>query len=139
LTITPDQVSFSTSGQETAHRSAGLDARGRAVLVELAVSRARPGGAPLRAAAAGAAQAGMHAGLVQAVNNRAGHCFLHGSAGQTLPAEVAAATAGNAALRLAVDVRMRPARAAVGDGGAAGAGDAAGAAGRGARCTAPPY
>jgi TIR domain/CHAT domain/AAA ATPase domain len=102
LRITADEVTFSTPARTTAHRPTGPDARGRALLAELEVSRARPGGAPLRAAAAGTAQAGMHAVLVQA-GMTLGRCFLDGAAGQALAAEVAAATAGNAALRLAVD------------------------------------
>ena len=102
LTITPDEVTFSGSGQAAAHRPRGLDPRARALLAELAVSRARPGGAPVRAAAAGAAQAGMHAALVQA-GAALGSCFLDGPAGQALAAEVATAAAGNAAVRLAVD------------------------------------
>jgi tetratricopeptide (TPR) repeat protein len=104
LTITTDEVTFTTSGQEAAHRPAGLDARGRAVLAELAVSRARAGGAPMRAPAAGTAHAGMHAGLVQA-GAALGRCFLDGAAGTALAAEVAAAAASNAAARLAVDVQ----------------------------------
>jgi TIR domain/CHAT domain len=103
LTITADEVTFTTAGQAAAHRPAGLDARGRAVLAELAVSRARPGGVPLRAVAAGTAQAGIHAALVQA-GAALGRCFLDGAAGKALAAEVAAATAGNAAVRLALDV-----------------------------------
>jgi tetratricopeptide (TPR) repeat protein len=103
LRITADEVMFSTSVAEVLHRPAGLDARGRAVLTELAVSRARPGGAPLRAVAAGMAQGGMHAALVQA-GAALGRCFLDGAAGQALAAEVASAEAGNAALRLALDV-----------------------------------
>ena len=103
LTISPDEVTFSTAGQGVRHEPKGLDARARALLAELEVSRARPGGAPLRAAAAGTGHAGMHAGLVQA-GAALGRCFLDGAAGQALAAEVAAAAAGNAALRLAVEV-----------------------------------
>jgi tetratricopeptide (TPR) repeat protein len=103
LTITADEVKFLTSGQAVAHRLTGLDARARAVLAEVQISRARPGGASLRAATAGAASAGMHAGLVQA-GAALGRCFLDGEAGAALAAEVTAAAAENAALRLAVDV-----------------------------------
>jgi tetratricopeptide (TPR) repeat protein len=102
LVITAGEVRFSTAGQEAAHRPGGLDARGRAVLGEAERGRARPGQAPLRAAAAGLA-GGLHAGLVQA-GMQLGRCFLDGPAGQALAAEAAASAAGNAALRLAVEV-----------------------------------
>ena len=102
LTITADEVRFSTGTAAAAHRPGGLDARARAVLGEVERGRARPGRVPLRTAAAASAE--LHAGLVQA-GAVLGRCFLDGEAGEALAAEVAAATAGNAALRLAVDVR----------------------------------
>ena len=101
LTITAGEVTFSTATQAARHRPTGLDARGRAVLIEVERNRARPGRVPLRTAAV-AAGAGLHAGLVQA-GAALGRCFLDGEAGQALAAEVAAA--GNAALRLAVEIK----------------------------------
>jgi tetratricopeptide (TPR) repeat protein len=104
LTITEDVVTFSTEAGEATHRPTGLDARAIALLNQAAVSRTRPGAGPLRAAAAGtAAAAGMHASLVQA-GTALGRCFLNGAAGQALAGEIAAATEGGAAVRLAVDV-----------------------------------
>ncbi len=102
LVITAGQVRFSTAERAAAHRPGGLDARGRAVLAEAERGRARPGQAPLRAAAAGLA-GGLHAGLV-AAGMVLGRCFLDGPAGQALAAEAAAAAGGGAALRLAVEV-----------------------------------
>jgi tetratricopeptide (TPR) repeat protein len=102
LTITSAEVAFSASGQIKAHRPVGLDVRAQAVLGEVAVSRARPGAGPLRATG-GTAMAGMHVALVQA-GTTLGRCFLEGVAGQALTAEVAAATGGGGALRLAVEV-----------------------------------
>ena len=101
LVITAGEVTFSVGGQSVRHEPAGLDARGRAVLAGVAGGRARPGGAPLRAA--GVAGAGLHAGLVQA-GVALGRCFLDGAAGVALAGEVAAAVVGNAALRLAVEI-----------------------------------
>jgi tetratricopeptide (TPR) repeat protein len=102
LTITEDAVTFSTEASEATHRPAGLDARAIALLNQASVSRTRPGAGPLRAAAAGTA-AGMHVALVQA-GTALGRCFLDGAAGQALADEIAAATQGGAAVRLAVDV-----------------------------------
>jgi tetratricopeptide (TPR) repeat protein len=99
LRITADEVVFSTAVGASRHRPAGLDARARAVLAEVERGRARPGWPPLRAAAT----AGLHAELVQ-VGVVLGRCFLAGPAGEALTIEVAQAAAGNAALRLAVEV-----------------------------------
>jgi tetratricopeptide (TPR) repeat protein len=103
LTITEDAVTFSTEASEATHHPAGLDARAVALLNHAAVSRTRPGAGPLRTAAAGTAAPGMHAALVQA-GTALGRCFLDGAAGQALADEIAAATEGGAAVRLAVDV-----------------------------------
>lgn len=103
LTITENLVTFSTEASEATHRPIGLDARAIALLNQAALSRTRPGAGPLRAAATGTA-AGMHAALVQA-GTALGRCFLEGEAGQALADEIAAATGGGAAVRLAVEVR----------------------------------
>jgi tetratricopeptide (TPR) repeat protein len=103
LTITEDAVTFSTEADEATHRPAGLDARAISLLNQAAVSRTRPGAGPLRAVAVGTAAAGMHAALIQA-GTALGRCFLDGAAGQALADEIAAATEGGAAVRLAVDV-----------------------------------
>jgi len=103
LTITEDLVTFSTEATEATHRPSGLDARAIALLNQAAVSRTRPGAGPLRAAAVGTASVGMHAALVQA-GTALGRCFLDGAAGQALADEIAAATEGGAAIRLAVNV-----------------------------------
>jgi tetratricopeptide (TPR) repeat protein len=103
LTITADEVTFSTATRAVRHRPVELDARALAVLAEVERRRARPGRMPLRTAAVAAGTA-LHAGLVQA-GAMLGRCFLDGEAGQALAAEVAAAAAGNAALRLAVDIK----------------------------------
>ena len=102
LTITEDDVRFSTATEAVRHRPMGLDARARAVLTEAGLIRARTGGMLLRTTAAG--NAGMHAGLVQA-GAVLGRCFLDGEAGAALAAEVAAAAAGNATLRMAVEIK----------------------------------
>jgi tetratricopeptide (TPR) repeat protein len=101
LTITADEVRFSTPVEHSAHQPAGLDARAWAVLADAGLIRARPG---MLVRADGAAGARMHVGLVQA-GIALGRCFLDGAAGKALAAEMAAAEAGNAALRLAVEVR----------------------------------
>ena len=98
-----DEVTFSTAEQAARHRPTGLDARARAVLTEVERNRARPGRMPLRTAAA-ATDIGLHAGLAQA-GAALGRCFLDGEAGRALAAEVAAAAAGNAALRLAIEIK----------------------------------
>ena len=103
LTITEDLVTFSTEARAVRHQPAGLNARAIALLNQAAVSRTRPGAGPLRAAGTGTAAAGMHAALVQA-GTALGQCFLGGAAGQALADEIAAATEGGAAVRLAVDV-----------------------------------
>jgi tetratricopeptide (TPR) repeat protein len=102
LTISSDVVTFTTAGQEARHEPVGLDARAAALLTQAALSRARPGGGPVRAAA-GTAAGGMHVALVQA-GTALGRCFLDGAAGQALAAEVAAAAAGGTAVHLAVEV-----------------------------------
>jgi len=102
LTITEDLVTFSTEATEATHRPTGLDARAVTLLGDAAASRARPGAGPLRAAV-GTAAAGMHSALVQA-GAALGRCFLDGPAGQALADEIAAATEGGTAVRLAVDV-----------------------------------
>ena len=101
LGITGNEVVFSTPTKVARHKPAGLDARARTVLAETERGRARPGQMPLRAAGA-VAGVGMHVGLVQA-GAELGRCFLAGEAGAALAGEVAAA-AGNAALRLAVEI-----------------------------------
>jgi tetratricopeptide (TPR) repeat protein len=101
LVISNETVTFTTAGLEASHEPAGLDARAAALLTQAAVARARPGG-PVRAAA-GTATAGIHAALAQA-GAALGRCFLDGTAGQALAAEVAAAAAGGAAVQLAVEV-----------------------------------
>jgi tetratricopeptide (TPR) repeat protein len=103
LVITPDEVRFSTAERAVVHRPVGLDARGLAVLGEAERSRARPGQAPLRAAAADGLGGGLHVGLVQA-GMVLGRCFLDGAAGEALAGEAAAAAAGGGSLRLAVEV-----------------------------------
>jgi tetratricopeptide (TPR) repeat protein len=102
LKIAPDEVSLSTAERVAVHCPAGLDARTRSLLAELEVARARLG-APLRADVAAAAHRGLSV-LLAAVGVALGSRFLDGEAGVALAAEVAAAEAGNSALRLALEV-----------------------------------
>src|SRR6202035_3510981 len=101
LGVSQDQVTFAAGGREVAHRPAGLDARARAVLGDLAAARARPGGGPLRTPGGG--MTGMHAELVQA-GVVLGDCFLDGAAGEALAAEGGAAAGGGVSVRVAVEV-----------------------------------
>ncbi len=66
LTITSNEVVFSTATEVARHRPAGLDSRARPVLTEVERGRARPGMVPLRAAGV-AMGAGLHAGWCRPV------------------------------------------------------------------------
>ncbi|MBA2695818.1 MAG: TIR domain-containing protein, partial [Actinobacteria bacterium] len=108
LTIGRGEVVFSTGEREVAHAPLGVDHHVRTLVWELERTRARVGKADpvlLKSArvGSGSAQAVLHARLIE-VGRVLGSRFVDGPVGVAIAGELAGAQAGNAALRLAVQV-----------------------------------